>query len=44
MSSFWNHQNELSSLAVANLRLGNSTTSETFIRGFGEKDVLSPRG
>jgi hypothetical protein len=35
---------ELSSLRSLTSRLGNSTISERGIRGFGGKDVLSPKG
>jgi len=35
---------ELSSLRSLISRLGNSISSETAIRGFGGKDVLSPNG
>jgi hypothetical protein len=34
---------ELSSLRSQTSPLGNSTIAEIVIRGFGEKDVLSPK-
>jgi hypothetical protein len=35
--------NELSSLLSLTSRLGNPTISETVVKGFGGKDVLSPK-